>query len=59
MRSQINMVRKLAHTIFLLFLYFYSYPILSPTLALTEVEQDILLELASEDCHEQSKNLGF
>lgn len=53
------MVRKLAHTIFLLFLYFYSYPILSPTLALTEVEQDILLELASEDCHEQSKNLGF
>ena len=53
------MVRKLAHMIFLLFLYFYSYPILSPTLALTKVEQDILLELASEDCHEQSKNLGF
>ena len=53
------MVRKLAYMIFLLFLYLYSYPILSPTLALTKVEQDILLELASEDCHKQSKNLGF
>lgn len=53
------MVRKLAYMIFLLFLYFYSYPILSPTLALTKVEQDILPELASEGCHKQSKNLGF
>lgn len=59
MKSQINMVIKLVHMIFLLFLYFYSYPILSPTLALTKVEQDILPELPSEDFHEQSKNLGF
>lgn len=38
---------------------FYSYPILSPTLALTKVEQDILPELPSEDFHEQSKILAF
>lgn len=59
MKSQINMVIKLVHMIFLLFLYFYSYPILSPTLALMKIEQDILPELPSEDVHEQSKNLGF
>lgn len=53
MKSQINMVIKITPYDFPTISILLFYPILSPTLALTKVEQDILPELPSEDVHEQ------